>query len=287
MMPIVRAPKPLVYRRSQPILSGLPDTRLMRAKTIVALGLAAAVSGGVTIRWHSPAAADTLPHRLAVPGLAVDAGPAPVVSAGHISARNDGGLVVTGDVTNGSGVAVASVRLLVHATVAGQPLTRETTALVSRLAPGGVSPFSVRFALPGETATGLNVEVLAYDQTDAVPTASFAFSGPYPFQVGPPDPKTGTIPYSTILEQLRGQVTNQSSRPLQSIDIVVAMYDGDGNVAWVGNGAELQVPFEVAGGVQQLEDGQTGTFIVGIPIGLLGSISGHATIRGFLNASIQ
>lgn len=258
----------------------------MRAKTMLTLGAAAALAGSMTLSHREPAAADTLPYRMLVPGIAVDAGSTGVLSAGHLSATNDGGLVVTGDVTNGTSGAVSNVRLLVHATVGGQAVTRETTALVARIAPGAVSPFSARFSLPGETA-GVTVEVLGFESAGAAPAATFAFAGPYGFQIGPPDPKTGVIPYLTVLEQLRGQVTNRTGRPLQSIDIVVAIYDGSGNVAWVGGGAELQVPFEVAGGVQQLEDGQTGTFIVGVPIGLLGSISGHATIRGFVNASIQ
>lgn len=258
----------------------------MRAKTVLTLGAIAALAGGVAFGHRPEASADALPYRMLIPGLAVDAGATGIVSAGHVSAHNDGGLVVTGDVTNGTNGVVSNVRVRVHATSGGQPVTRETTALVTRIAPGGASPFSVRFSLPGET-TGLSVEVLGFDSATTAPAATFAFAGPYGFQIGPPDPKTGVIPYSTILEQLRGRITNQSGRPLQSIDIVVAIYDGDGNVAWVGNGADLQVPFEVAGGIQQLEDAHTGTFIVGLPVGLLGSVPGHPTIRGFVNASIQ
>lgn len=258
----------------------------MRAKTMLTLGVAASLAAGMTLSHRDPVSADTLPYRMLVPGIAVDAESTGVVSAGHLSATNDGGLVVTGDVTNGTSGTVSHVRLLVHASIGGQAVTRETTALVDRIAPGAVSPFSARFSLPGEPS-GISVEVLGFDSAGAAPASTFAFAGPYGFQIGPPDPKTGVIPYSTVLEQLRGQITNQSGRPLQAIDIIVAIYDGNGNVAWVGSGADLQVPFEVAGGVQQLEDGQTGTFIVGVPIGLLGSISGHTTIRGFVNASIQ
>lgn len=259
----------------------------MRAKPLLLLGVAAALASVPSLSGHHAASADTLPYRMLVPGIAVDAGAPGVVTAGHVSARNDGGLVVTGDVTNGTSGPVANVQLRVRATVAGQPVTRTTSAILNHIAAGATSPFSVSFALPGDAARGVSVEVISYEAAATAPAAAFSFAGPFPFQVGPPDPKTGKIPYSTVLEQLHGQVTNQSGRPLQSMDIVVAIYDGDGAVAWVGNGADLQVPFEVAGGVQQLEDGQTGTFIVGLPIGLLGSIPGHATIRGFLNASVQ
>lgn len=262
----------------------------MRAKSLLTLGVAAAVLATTSAGHQTSASADVLPYRLALPGIAVDSGGSAStgsVIAGHVSARNDGGLVVTGDVTNATTGVVSNVRLLVHATVGGQAVTRETTAAVTRIAPNGISPFSARFALPGDAASGVSVDVLGFESAPAAPAATFSFAGPYPFQIGPPDPKTGVIPYSKVLEQLRGQITNTSGRPLRAIDIVVALYDGDGNVAWVGSGAELQVPFEVAGGIQQLEAGQTGTFIVGIPIGLLGSIAGHTTIQGFVNAEIQ
>ncbi len=258
----------------------------MRAKVVFALGLAASLAGGLATFRDESATAGVLPYRMSIPGIAVDSGETGPVTAGHVSARNDGSLVVTGDVTNGTSVPISNVQLLVHATVGGQAVTRSASALVTRIAPGSTSPFNVTFALPGDL-TGITVEVVGFDRSYEAPAATFAFAGPYPFQVGPPDPKTGKIPYSTVLEQLKGQVTNRSGRPISAIDIVVAIYDGSGNVAWVGTGAELQVPFEVPGGIQQLEDGQTGTFIVGLPIGLLNSVPGQSSIRGFLNADLQ
>ncbi len=262
----------------------------MRGKVLLSLGVASviAANGLVAREGAGQARAADLQFRMVVPGLALDSGTAAGVTAGHVSLRNDGGLVVTGDVTNGSSSVVSHVQLLVHATVGGVATTRQTSALVNSLKPGATAPFRVQFALPGDIAAGATVEVLGFETTALAPASgAFTFAGPYPFQVGPPDPKTGVIPYSSTIEELRGQVTNTGSRPLRAIEVLVAIYDGAGNVAWVGSGNDLQVPFEVAGVPQQLEVGQTGTFIVGIPIGLLASVPGHVTFQGFLNASVQ
>ena len=48
------------------------------------------------------------------------------------------------------------------------------------------------------------------------------------------------------LNNSKGTVTNTSAATLTDIELVVAIYDGSGNVAWVGVGADLEVPFPVA-----------------------------------------
>ena len=117
------------------------------------------------------------------------------------------------------------------------------------------------------------------------PSATFAFSGPHPFQIGPPDPKTGVIPYSTTVEELRGTVTNTSSASYGEMGVVVAAYDGLGRVVMVTTGTELSVPFQQAGQPAVLASGSTASFVAAIPIGLLLTFEGEVTIKGFLNAA--
>lgn len=257
--------------------------------TFILFGLAS-VATVMTALERPGAEAENLPFRMVVPGIAVDAGNASpsAVRAGHVSLRNDAGLVVTGDVTNGTSTIVSAVRLKVTVVVDGTTITRETTALIDSLAPLGVSPFRVIFPVQGAVSGPAVIEVLGFEvESTAAPSASFAFAGPYPFQIGPPDPKTGVIPYSKTLEQLKGTVTNTSGATMTDVGMIIAIYDGSGSVAWVGVGADLQVPFPVVGQVQQLPAGQSGTFIVGLPIGLLNSIEGHSTIVGFINATLN
>jgi hypothetical protein len=260
----------------------------MRGKVLFTLtGVISLAAVGSTALDRSSANADAFPYRLVVPGLAAESTSAPLssVSAGHLSARNDGGFVVTGDVTNHSLGTITNVTVEVTATVGGVQTIRETTALVDAIAPGSTAPFRMVFALPGDESRPVIATVTGFDTTGPGPSATFAFSGPYPFQVGPPDPKAGVIPYSTVLEQLHAQFTNTSGRALTDIATVVAIYDGDGNVVWVGTGADLHVPFEQANVPQRLEAGQSGTFVVGIPIGFLNTIPGQITFAGFVNAT--
>jgi hypothetical protein len=260
----------------------------MHGKLFTLAGVVA-LAGASSALGAQSATADGLAYRLIVPGLAFDSGPVATaaVQAGHLSSTNDGGLVVTGDVSNTSLNSITNVHVRVSAVVGDSTVTRETTTLVDAIGPGGRAPFRVVFALPGDTSGPVTAEVVSFDTVAAAPSATFAFAGPYPFQVGPPDAKTGAIPYSTVLDQLRGQVTNTSGQTLSGIGIVVAIYDGIGNVAWVGNGAELQAPFQEAGDEPVLLAGQTGSFIVGLPKGLLNTVPGQATFAGFVNATLD
>ncbi|MEO8540448.1 MAG: hypothetical protein ABI577_11965 [bacterium] len=259
-------------------------TLIFAAAGIVFVGFA-----GIRIIPERTANASDLPFRMILPGVASDAEAAPNASlvAAHIAATNDGGLVVTGDVTNYSATPVTNVHVTVSATISGTTATRDTTVLVETLAPGARGPFRAVFALPGDLNAPVAVTLASFEAGASPPSASFSFAGPYPFQIGPPDAKTGVIPYSTVLDQLQAQLTNTTGSVIGEIDIVVAIYDGPGNVVWLGSGAELHVPFEQSGQPQVLAPGQSGSFFVGIPKGLLNGITGHATIVGFVNATIQ
>ncbi len=223
--------------------------------------------------------------------MAADTAASPVsdaklVTAGHLSQRVDGGLVVSGEVLNGSASNITSVQVTVTLNRNGSTSTKETVSLVTIIPPGGVGPFQVFYAGVTDTGGVISAEVSAFEATAEPATmVSFAISGPYPFQIGPPDPKTHVIPYSTTLSELRGQVTNTGTSAFAEMDTVVVAYDGQGNVAFVTTGTEPTVPFQVAGETPILQAGQSGSFIAGIPIGLLLQIPGEVTLRGFLNAT--
>ncbi|MGE3073550.1 MAG: hypothetical protein AB7N24_05610 [Dehalococcoidia bacterium] len=238
------------------------------------------------------AVAPDLPFHAFVPAMAADDAPSVAtetgsVAAEHLSQRIDGGLVVSGEVVNNTGANITSVEVALTLEHNGTAMTKETVSLVRVIPPGGVGPFQVFYAGVTDTGGTISAEVTSYETTSApVVEATFAITGPYPFQVGPPDPKTQVIPYSTTLEQLRAQVTNTGSEALREMDTVIVAYDGQGNVAFVTTGTEPTVPFQAAGEAAVLQPGATGSFVAGIPIGLLLQIPGQVTLKGFMNATV-
>ena len=163
---------------------------------------------------------------------------------------------------------------------------RETESLVKVIEPGSTGPFRVYIAGITDTLGTVTAAVTSVEAASMpAPSAMFTFSGPYPFQIGPPDPKTGVIPYSTTVEELRGTVTNTSSASYEGIAILVAAYDGAGRVVMVTAASELSVPFQQAGQPAVLASGSTASFVAAIPIGLLLTFEGEVTIKGFLNAA--
>lgn len=221
--------------------------------------------------------------------MASDVSPSPEgahqVTAAHLSQRVDGGLVVSGEVVNGTEANITAVEVAVTLDRSGSRTTKGTISLVRVIPPGGVGPFQVFYAGVTDTDGVISAEVTGFETTaEPAINATFAISGPYPFQIGPPDPKTQVIPYSTTLEQLRAQVTNTGSTALGDMDTVIVAYDGQGNVAFVTTGTEPSVPFQQAGEAPVLVPGQSGSFVAGIPIGLLLEIPGQVTLKGFMNA---
>ena len=163
---------------------------------------------------------------------------------------------------------------------------RETESLVKVIEPGSTGPFRVYIAGITDTLGTVTAAVTSVEAASMpAPSATFAFSGPHPFQIGPPDPKTGVIPYSTTVEELRGTVTNTSDTRYGEMGVVVAAYDGLGRVVMVTAASELSVPFQQAGQAAVLLAGNSASFVAAIPIGLLLTFEGEVTIKGFLNAA--
>ncbi len=255
--------------------------------------LAVAMICGATLLRGPSAAAETAPalaFRAFVPGMAADSSTQPdqasLVVATHLGQHLEGGLVITGEVVNGGSAAIAAVKVSVSHSANGAVTMRETESLVKVIEPGSTGPF--RVYVPGITDTLGTVTAVVTSMeisSSSAPSAMFTFSGPYPFQIGPPDPKTGVIPYSTTVEELRCAVTNTSDTSYGEMGVVVAAYDGLGRVVMVTTGSELSVPFQQAGQPAVLASGSTASFVAAIPIGLLLTFEGEVTIKGFLNAA--
>jgi len=230
-----------------------------------------------------------LAFRAVVPGLAVDSGPGEQpgqMGVAHLSARVDGGLVVTGEVVNHCCTPITNVRVRIVYTSGGTTLSKDTESLVSTISNGGTGPFRATFI--GVTADDgtLRAEVIGFEAAAApAPSASVSVTGAFPFQIGPPDPQTKEIPYSTEVQQLRGTVTNTSSTSLTGMQVVLAAYDGNGNVAFVTTSSLITVPFQATEMDPVLLPGTTGAFIASIPLGRLLEIEGAVTWRGYLNAT--
>lgn len=263
--------------------------RALFGLTVLAIGCFA--FGALHTAEASDSTPVSLPFRAFLPGMASDNSPSnlpgtTLVSAEHLSQRVDGGLVISGEVLNDSPANITGAQVRVTLRRNGVSATKDTVSFVRIIPPGGVGPFQVFFAGVTDTNGTISADVTGFGPaTEPAIEAMFAISGPYPFQIGPPDAKSGVIPYSNTLEQLRGLVTNDGGLPLAEMDTVIVAYDGSGNVAFVTTGTEPTVPFQEAGDAAVLPPGQTGSFIAGIPIGLLLKVQGDVTLKGFLNAT--
>jgi hypothetical protein len=257
---------------------------------LFASGLAGVLAAAVAIAPASADGAPNLQFRAVVPGLVADAtapvsADASLVVAEHMTQRYESGLVVSGEVLNGTSQPIASVVVHIRVAKDGQTYDKVTETQLAVINPGGVGPFQTTVTGISSTDGTLTATIDSFAISDlSAPSAKFAISGPYPFQVGPPDPKTGEIPYSTVLEQLHGTVTNTGPLPIGDLEVVLVAYDVDGNVAYVTTGPRPQVPFQEAGDTNPvLQPQYTATFVAGIPIGLLNSLPGHVTWAGYLN----
>ena len=83
---------------------------------------------------------------------------------------------------------------------------------------------------------------------------------------------------------LSGAVTNTGPVSLTNIEVSVALYDGDGNVALVLQASTVSVPFEPAEGAK-LRPGQTGTFAAQVATAELLAIAGSVRVVCFVNAA--
>jgi hypothetical protein len=235
--------------------------------------------------------ANRLPYRAVLPATSSD-GPALSTPAdgqvvvGHLGQRLDGGLVVAGEFINNSDSPVTAVKGELALTVGGREVRQPVESLIRTIQPGETAPFQVLVPSVTTLASQLSGVVLSFVTAVSQPAmpASFGINGPYPFQTGPPDPKTGVIPYSATVEQFRGTVTNRSEAPLHRLEVVVAAYDAAGNVLVVATTPSLSVPFASSTEDPTLAPGTTAEFVVGLPLGLTLRTPGSVTFKGFLNA---
>ena len=255
---------------------------------VLALGFAISAaeggpSGTAAIETTAPA------FRAVIPGVAVDSAIGHedrAVFAAHLSGRVDGGLVVTGEVVNDGVTPITHVRVRVMYTSGAETLSKDTESLVAVISSDATGPFRVTFTGVSTFQGTLSAEVIGFEATaDPGPSAKVTVTETTPFQIGPPDPVTRVIPYSTEVEKIRGTVTNTSNAPVTSMEVVLALYDGSGNVVFVTTSSMLQVPFQGTEENPVLLPGSTATFVAAIPKGRLLETGGTATWRGYLNAT--
>jgi hypothetical protein len=238
------------------------------------------------------------PFRAILPAIAADAGspapapaPSPLVVTRNVSTSDVSGFWVYGEVHNALDHTITDVMVTATLTAApdSAPVTHTFQTRVHDIGPGGNGPFRISFTGPTSAATRLQTEVSSYRDvagpavTDAVST-TFSAPRPQEFVIFDPVTHKATILVSTDTYILEGTLTNHTDHALTALEVVVVIYDGDGNVAIVGLSSPIAVPY-AGSGPAVLNPGQTGTYTVPLSIPAYLHIQGATRIVGYANAT--
>jgi hypothetical protein len=221
---------------------------------------------------------------MATPGTALS----PLVTIQNVSTWAPGGLWVYGEVHNGLSTTVTGVTVTATASDIARNVVASRTALASvdQIGAGKNGPF--RILLAGANQPGLQVTTVIANYTVAAWPAvtdqvTISSSGPRPLEIHTPDPThhVDVVTTSTDLAAIDGTITNNSSQPIASPQVFVAVYDGAGRVAMLSTTGAVTMPYQGTGPAV-LNPGQTGTFTVLVAIPDFYQVQGSTKLVGFL-----
>lgn len=264
------------------------------------LGLLLACAGVVSPALvNADSSQPARPFHAFVPAIAADQAspdPAPallplVVTQG-VTTSAVNGFWAYGEVHNGLDHAISDVMVAATFTAApgSTPVTRTFQTRVHDIGPGGNGLFRISFSGPTSASTQLQTEVSSYRDatgpavTDAV-TTTFSAPTPQEFVISDPVTHKTRIVVSTDTYILNGTLTNHTDHALTALEVVVAVYDGDGNVAIVSLSSAISVMYADPAVPAVLNPGQGGTYTVPLSIPAYLGIHGSPRIVGYVNAT--
>ena len=239
------------------------------------------------------------PFRAVVPALAADSvspvpTPAlsPLVVTQGVTTSAVNGFWAYGEVHNGLDHTITDV--MVTATFmpapGAAPVTRTFQTRVHEIGPGGNGPFRISFSGPTTARTQLTTEVASFRDATAPAISdatSTTFSAPRPqeFEVSDPVTHKTKVVISTDTYIVNGTVTNHTDHALTGIEVVLVVYDGDGNVVIVSLSSAISVMYADPAVPAVLRPGQGGSYTVPLSIPAYLGIHGSTRIVGYVNAT--
>ena len=239
------------------------------------------------------------PFRTTLPAIAADSvspAPAPalspLVATQGVTTSAVNGFVAYGEVHNGLDHTITDVMVTATFTAApgSAPVTRTFQTRVHEIGPGGNGLFRISFSGPTTASTQLQTVVSGYRDatapavTDAVST-TFSAPTPQEFVVSDPVTHKSRVVVSTDTYILSGTLTNHTDHALTNLEVVVAVYDGDGNVAIVSLSSAISTAYGDPAVPAVLNPGQGGTYTVPLSIPAYLGIPGSPRIAGYVNAT--